>query len=156
MEFLIVLGACVIVLGIAYLVTTILIKRSFQGAGNWPKTTGEVLRAFVYRHERKTTAETAVTYTPVVEYAYTVDGARYTSQRRDFSPSQSYRDESVAAQIVADAPVGSTVKVRYNPNFPQQAVLKAPRPVGHNTVLIYGAVNIVMGALMIVLAVVLM
>ena len=52
--------------------------------------------------------------------------------------------------------VGSEVKVRYNPNFPQQAALNVPKPMGHNGNLLYGIVNVVMGALMIVLAVVLM
>ena len=155
MEFLIIFGACVIVLGLVYIVTTILTQRSFQGAGNWPKTTGEVLRAFVYRHERRTTGG-FVTYTPVVEYAYTVDGERYTSLRRDFAPTSAFEDEREAQKVVADAPVGHEVKVRYNPHFPQQAVLKAPKPVGDRTVLIYGAVGVVMGALMIVLAVLLM
>ena len=52
--------------------------------------------------------------------------------------------------------VGSEVTVRYNPNFPQQAALGVPKPLGHTGNLLYGIVNVAMGALMIVLAIVLM
>lgn len=157
MEFLFIFGGCVIVLGIACIVSTVAVKRDGQGMGNWPKVAGQVLRAFVYRHERKTSKETTVTYTPVVEYAYTVAGERYTSQRRDYFPSEAatYRDEREAVSVVGEMPVGRVVTVRYNPNVPQQAMLAVPKPVAHNTVLMFGVVNVVMGALMIVLAFVL-
>jgi len=158
MEFLIVFGACVIVFGAVYVMTMILTKRSFQGTANWPKTTGEVLRAFVYRHERRTPKETSITYTPVVEYAYTVGAQRYTSQKRDFSPYYlaSYDEERKAAVVAAATPKGSAVTVRYNPNVPEQAALKVQKPTAHNTVLLFGVTHIVIGVLMVVLAIVLM
>ena len=46
--------------------------------------------------------------------------------------------------------------MRYNPVVPEQAALKVEKPVMHNSVLLFGVVNVVMGVLMIVLAVVLM
>ena len=156
MEFLIVFGGCVIVFGLVFIVTTILTKRSFQGAGNWPKADGKVVRAFVYKHVRKTPSETSVTYTPVLEYVYTVDEVEYTSQRRDFAPADSFGDEGEAQKVVDAFAVGNEVKVRYNVNFPQQASLSVPKPMGHNGNLHYGIVNVVMGTLMIVLAIVLM
>lgn len=158
MEFLIIFGGCVIVLGIACIVTTVTVKRSDQGLGNWPKVAGEVLRAFVYRHERSTSEGTTVTHTPVVKYVYVVAEEHYTSQKRDYLPSDkaTYQDETKAVGVVRETPVGSTVTVRYNPNAPQQALLSVPKPVAHNTVLWFGIVNVVMGALMIALAVVLL
>ena len=156
MEFLIVFGGCVMALGIAYIVTAVLPMRSFQGAGSWPKTEGKVLRAFIYKHERRTPAKTSVTYTPVVEYAYTVDEVGYTSQQRSFAPARSFEDEAEAQKVVDEFAVGSDVKVRYNVNFPQQASLSVPKPMGHTANLFYGIVNVVMGALMIALAIVLM
>ena len=86
MPFLIVFGACLIVFGVVYVISTIVTKRSFQGAANWPKAAGKVVRAFVYRQERRTLKETSITFTPVVEYAYTVGEQRYTSEKRDFAP----------------------------------------------------------------------
>jgi len=158
MPFLIVFGACLIVFGVIYVISTIVTKRSFQGAANWPKAAGEVLRAFVYRHERRTPQETSVTYTPVVEYAYTVGEQRYTSERRDFAPYDcaTFTDEQKAAAIVAALPPGKSVTVRYNVNAPAQAALCVEKPSMHNTVLLFGVANAVMGVLMIVLAVVLM
>ena len=155
MEFLIVFGGCVIVFGLAYIITTVVTMRSFQGAGSWPKTEGKVLRAFIYKHERRTPEKTFVTYTPVIEYAYTVDEVEYTSQRRDFDPASSFEDEGEAKKVVDAFVVGREVRVRYNANYPQQAALSVPKPMGHNGNLLYGIVNVVMGVLMIVLAVVL-
>ncbi|MEJ5309740.1 MAG: DUF3592 domain-containing protein [Anaerolineae bacterium] len=158
MPFLIIFGACLIVFGAVYVISTIVTKRSFQGTANWPKAAGEVLRAFVYRHERRTPKETSITYTPVVEYAYTVGEHRYTSGKRDFAPYDcaTFTDERKAREIVAAFPAGKAVTVRYNPVVPAQAALKVEKPKMHNTVLLFGVVNVVMGVLMIALAVVLM
>ncbi len=157
MPFLIIFGACLIVFGAAYIISTILTKRSFQGTANWPKTDGEVVRAFLYRHERRTPTETSITCTPVVEYAYTVAGQRYTSQKRDFAPYDraTFTEEKQAAAVLANFPPGKAVTVRYNPAVPAQAALKVEKPRTHNTVLLFGVVNVVMGVLMIGLAVVL-
>ena len=46
--------------------------------------------------------------------------------------------------------------MRYNPTVPAQAALKVEKPKMHNTVLLFGVTNAVMGVSMIVLAVVLM
>lgn len=158
MPFLIVFGGCLIVFGTVYVISTIVIKRSFQGTANWPKAAGEVLRAFVYRHERRTLKETSITYTPVVEYTYTVEGLPYTSQKRDFAPYDcaTFTEEKKAAEIVAELPPGKPVTVRYNPDVPEQSALKVEKPRMHNTVLLFGVANALMGVLMIVLAVVLM
>lgn len=158
MPFLIVFGACLIVFGAVYVISTIMTKRSFQGTANWPKAAGYVQRAFVYRHERRTPQETSITYTPIVEYAYTVGEQPYISQKRDFAPyyRASYPEERQAAAIVAAFPLGKPVTARYNPDVPAQAALKVEKPIMHNSVLLFGVTNAVMGALMIVLAVVLM
>ncbi|HOU13372.1 MAG TPA: DUF3592 domain-containing protein [Anaerolineae bacterium] len=158
MPFLIVFGACLIVFGAVYVISTIVLKRGHQGTANWPKAAGEVLRAFVYRHERRTPQETSITFTPVVEYAYTVSEHRYTSEKRDFAPYDcaTFTEEKKAAEITAALPPGKAVTVRYNPVVPEQAALKVEKPVMHNSVLLFGVVNVVMGVLMIVLAVVLM
>ncbi len=158
MPFLIVFGACLIVFGAVYVISTIMTKRSFQGTANWPKAAGQVVRAFVYRHERQTPKETSITFTPVVEYAYSVAEQRYTSEKRDFAPYDcaTFTDERKAKEIVAAFPPGKAVTVRYNPVVPAQAALKVEKPKMHNTVLLFGVANAVMGVLMIVLAVVLM
>lgn len=154
MPFLTVFGACLIVFGATYIISTIVTRRSFQGTANWPKAAGEVLRAFVYRHERRTPKETSITFTPVVEYAYEVHGERYTSCKRDFAPYDcaTFTEEKKAAEIAATFPAGKPVTVRYNPDVPAQAALKVGKPRMHNTVLLFGVVDVVMGAAMIALA----
>lgn len=154
MEFLIILGGWVIVFGAAFIISTVLIRRRYQGPANWPATMGEITRAYIYRHERRTPTAVEVTYTPVITYTYTVAGQTYTGQRRTFEPDDqvSYRAERVARGLIAGAPEGTWVKVYYNPRVPQQAVLVPQRPVAHNAVLWYGVANVLVGALAIVLA----
>jgi len=147
MEFLIVLGAGVIILGIGCIIATIRVKRGGQGIPNWPDVTGTVVDAFVYHHERKTTESTTETFTPVIEYTYSVRGQAYTSSKQGISPyfARSYQDRGQAEAVVRAYPVNSAVTVRYNPSNPKQAVLKAPKALAHNAVLLYGVVNVLMG-----------
>ncbi len=147
MEFLIVLGAGVILLGLACIIVIIRIKRGGQGIQNWPKVPGKVVEAFVYTHERKTTDVTTVTHTPVIKFSYSVDGTTYTSTKLDAAPSEthSYLDRAKADTWVAAYPVGRAVAVHYNSQNPKQAVLMTQKPIAHNAVLWYGIVNFFLG-----------
>ncbi len=158
MEFLIFLAAGLIVFGAVYVIATLSLKRSAQGIANWPQTSGQIRQAFVYRHERRTPKETTVTFTPVVEYVYTVGERQYTSRKREFVPYDraTYTDEQQAAAVLAALPPGKAVTVWYNPDVPQQAALKVEKPHAHNFVLFFGIVNMIVGALLIGLAVLLM
>ena len=61
------------------------------------------------------------TYKPVVRYAYTINGNRYTSQRVNImQDSASY---SWAERVVDRYPVGRKCKAWYDPQRPQEAVL---------------------------------
>lgn len=157
MEFLIVLGAGVFLLGLTYAVWTWLTKRRDQGTGNWPRTEGRVEASFLYEHERRTAAGVVRSYTPVVRYTYRVNGRAYESKRRNFLPdhTRTYADRLDAEAVVATYATGKQVEVYYNPNNPRQAALEIPKPRAHNAEIGYGVANVLCGIGVMVLGIVL-
>ncbi len=148
MPFLYVLGAGSILLGLGFIIATILVRRSRQGIANWPDTMGTVTQSEIYRHERRTQKATTVTYTPTVAYTYTLEGQTYTAGKRSGEPyyMDSFEDEAEARDVLEGYAPGSAVKVYYNPAAPGQAVLEKPRAILHNAVIWYGITIILMGS----------
>ncbi len=153
MEFLLILGGCALVVGVAYIVMTVLSRRKRESLWDWPAVQGEVVDTALYRHERRTLDKHEITYTPVVAYRYTVEEQAYRSQQRDFAPysAHTFTDHVAATAVLTQYPLGSAVTVRYNPRAPQQAVLKIKRPVGYHTELIFGISNLAAGVVSILL-----
>lgn len=157
MGFLIVFGAGVFLMGLAYAVWTLVVKRREQGTGNWPHTEGRINASFLYEHERETGAGLIRSYTPVVRYAYEVDGQAYESARRNFLPydAKTFENRMDAKAVVVTYAKDKVVPVYYNPHNPKQAVLEIPKPQAHNAELWYGMTNVLCGIGMLVLGIVL-
>jgi hypothetical protein len=155
MEFLIVLGGCAFLLGLALIIWMIGIQRSHQGTANWPKVKGRITYARVAVLERETPKGIERTFTPVLRYRYAVAGAEYEASKRNFLPLEqaTYTDRRGAEVVVDRYAAGSVVDVFYNPANPQQAVLEIPSPRAHRAVLSYGVTHLVMGALIIALGI---
>lgn len=158
MEFLIVLGSGAFLLGVAVSIWIAITKRRGQGTPNWPKVTGRIIKARVVPFERETPEGIERTFTPLIAYEYEVAGAVFVSQRRNFAPGETatYRDRASAEAVVVRYPAGSSVTVVHNPANPKQAALEPPRPAAHNAVLYYGITNLVAGAAIIALGIVLL
>ena len=158
MAFLIVLGGGAFILGLAYIVWIVVTKRHSQGTPNWPKVTGTVVRSRVYTFEHETSQGQERTYTPLVTYSYGVRGEVYTSAARDVWPY--YRATTLnlqgAVSVISKYPDGSRVSVYYNPANPKQSLLEVPKPAAHNAVLYYGLANVIMGAAIVALSIVLL
>ncbi len=154
MNFLLVFGIGMFLLGLVYLGLFLFSRRAKQLPGDWPQTQGKVKAAYIYRHLRWLPDRADATYTPVVEYAYTVQDVPYTSRRIDFKPYPytTCDDVEPAQAIIAKYPVGGVVNVHYNPFGPTQAVLEAAKPVGYWRDLTAGLLGIGLGALLIALA----
>ena len=157
MAFLIVFGAGTLLLGTVYVITTIIVRARNQGTANWPEVTGTIKKAFVYKHKRTTSESTTTTFTPVVAYAYAVEGKMYQAHKRNFLPyvQATLTSEEEAEDICSRYSPDSEVEVYYNPVNPAQAVLEKPRATAHNAVILYGAVCMLLGGGMIALGIVL-
>ena len=96
-----------------------------MAVSGWPTTTGTITSSRVVSQTERDRRETRREYTyyrAEVEYRYTVDGQRYTS---DDIGSSGYRttDRQEIESTVAQYPVGETVTVYYDPEKPERAVL---------------------------------
>lgn len=150
MVFLLVFGIGIALLGLAWILLTLRARRRQQGTGNWPYVTGTVLSASIYEHTRVNSDGAITRYTPLVSYSYSVDNQAYVGRRLAFRPYDevSYGDRLLAQRELDPYPVGSQVKVYYNPQAPDQASLRIPRPAGQRLVLWYGIMNVTLGVLM--------
>jgi hypothetical protein len=158
MEFLIVLGSFAFLLGLAFMIWIIGVKRNHQGTANWPKVVGRMTYANIAILERETAEGIHRTFTPVLSYDYAVEGVAYTARKRNVLPAEqaTYTDRRRAEMIVARYAAGSVVDVYYNPANPKQALLEVPKPKAHQAVLSYGVTHVVMGALVIALGILLL
>lgn len=157
-QFLIVLGGGAFLLGLGCVIWMALSKQRGHGTPNWPKVVGRVLDASVSTLVRETPEGIVTTFTPIVHYEYAVDAEIHTGKRLHFLPSETLttRSRFEADQIVAQYPENSAVDVYYNAANPKQAALKLPEPVAHNAVLFFGVTNVVTGALIVALGIVLL
>jgi len=144
MEFLIFFGAAIILMSAAYIITTMMAKRNGQGVPNWPATDGAIVKQSLYRHTRHTDAGETTTYTPTLDYTYTVDQTTYHGHKHPTS-GISFPDRRNAEAVLTHYPKGKTVTVYYNPNAPRQARLEAPRPTDHNAIILLNAVQLLVG-----------
>ena len=157
MAFLVVFGVGTLLLGVAYVISIIVTRTRNEGTANWPKVTGSIKHAYVYQHDRSTSAGTTTTYTPVVGYTYTVEDQLYQAHKRNFLPynQASLTSKEEAEAISARYPPESDVEVYYNPTNPAQAVLEKPKAIAHTAVFWYGIVCMLLGGGMIAMGIVL-
>ncbi len=153
MNFLLVFGIGTVLLGTVFIVSALVERRRHETVGCWPAVRGKVLVASVQRYQPRPGQNASVRYTPLITYQYEVAGQPLTGQKVDFRPPRSYATAAEAEAIVAAYPVGSEVKVTYNPLGPQQAALDRGRPIGYHTELVSGLLLLACGAVMIVVAV---
>jgi hypothetical protein len=158
MEILIVLGSGAFVLGLAFVVWIAVTKQRGQGTANWPHVKGQIVEAEIVSLERETPSATQRTFTRVVAYSYEVAGQSYRARNVDFLPdtSATYRSRDEAQASVSGYEAGSTVNVFHNPANPKQSALEVPKPTAHNAVLFYGVVNMVAGAIIIAIGILLL
>lgn len=149
MNFLLVFGIGAVLLGLVFVTATLLGRRRHETVGSWPTVPGKVTAATVDRHAPRPWQKGEARYTPLVTYTYVVAGQLFTAHKLDFRPPRSYSSSAQAVAIVAGYPVGSEVKIYYNPLGPQQAALDRGKPIGYHTELVSGLVNVLVGVVLV-------
>jgi hypothetical protein len=96
-------------------------------ARQWPSTPGRIIRTEVVerREERHTSdgpSRTYISYQPVVEYEYTLQGQRYTGSKLSMI-ERSYT-QAKAQKVLEKYPVGATVTVYRDPQNPGETLLE--------------------------------
>lgn len=108
-----------------------------NAAKNWPSIDGIVIGSVVGEN---IDLEGDVLYTAVVTYQYSVNGSSYVSHR--ITPGSDYYESSGTAKVKADQyPEGMIVKVYYDPNAPDKAMLEPEGFLGYGLgMMLFGGV----------------
>jgi hypothetical protein len=102
-------------------------------ASRWPSTTGRVVVSTVQSHKRQpgesgyNFGDTEISNEPHVEYEYQVNGRKYRGERITIGEKTAgFELEGILARY----PVGASVTVYYNPDYPEFALLERDLPMG--------------------------
>ena len=123
--------------------------RSYQesrASQDWPSVEGEIRSSEVVSSR---SSEGGRTYRAEVTYRYTVDGVSYTGDRIQASTISS-SSGSRASAMHRKYPKGKSVKVFYNPERPDRALLEPGASMGAILMSSLGGLFFVMGSLMVV------
>ena len=120
--------------GLSYWGWTIL--QDARASASWPSVQGQVTSSVV---DRSTDSEGGTSYSPEVDYEYTVNDQRFSADRIKFGEN-SYSSRRQAEDVVARYPVGQTVAVYYDPVEPETAVLEPGVSSGSYIVIGIGAI----------------
>jgi hypothetical protein len=88
----------------------------------------------IIRNEVKTTEEDGTTHRPDVAYAYSVEGVRYTGTR--YSTGEMGENSQAWHRVRDGLPVGTPVKVAYNPDDPVESLLR-PGMTGFHLLMVW-------------------
>ena len=111
-------------IGVGILISGIRNRRKATASNRWPAAGGVITNAWI--NESRSTDEdgfTSTSYSARVEYQYAVGANTFTSRRISFGSTQSYSNRRKARKELEAYPVNSRVRVYYNPQNPEEAVL---------------------------------
>jgi len=140
-------GVLILFLGIgAFLIyKSIQDRKKADASQSWPSAGGQIIEARVDRSmHTDSDGDTSYSYTPKVEYSYTVAGSSYQGKKISFGLAQGYNSAHKAQEIISRYPQGKQVMVCYDPSNPSDAVLE--RKAGSfNTTMLLGIIFLVIG-----------
>jgi hypothetical protein len=124
-----------------------------DAAARWPDAPGKVVGTDVEQRGSSSTTTGSTYYVPLVRYTYVVNGREREGSRLRFGLTTA-RTRRGAEAMLAPYPAGTAVKVRYDPDNPDQSVLE-PGKTGSNLLIASIACFLLLlgGAAIIVMAV---
>jgi hypothetical protein len=90
----------------------------------WPSVPGQIVTSEVRHSTSSSDGHSSTTYSPHIEFTYTVNEQTYQGKHIGFGLTISTSSISDARKMVYRFAVGSTHKVFYNPQNPVEAVLE--------------------------------
>jgi tetratricopeptide (TPR) repeat protein len=130
--------------GIAVVFYGIKELKKAMASKNWSTTVGKVISSEVIRD----TSGKRPIYIPKVFYEYSVTGNKYSSNEVSIGHWDSSSPKG-AQKIVNRYPTGKDVIVYYDPDNPEDAVLEPGTSIGDYTLILFGAIFIGAGLLII-------
>lgn len=112
-------------MGIAALLLFIALHNYSKRAQDWPYVSGKITHGTITEQVDNSDNHSTRFYKPVITFAYSVDGQKFTSTQRELG-AESSGSKSWAEKILAKYPVGGAVEVHYDPENPANAALENP------------------------------
>lgn len=136
-------------IGLALFVFGINQRRKARATEQWPTAAGTITAARI-DEERRTTrtqgrTETHISYKPIVEYTYDVNGTRFQGGRLSAGGDMSY-DYNTAQRVLSTYQPGQPAAVHYDPADPAQAVLET-KAAGSMVLFVVGGIFLLIGIL---------
>lgn len=91
---------------------------------NWPTTEAVVSSSNVRRDWDKNNGAPKTTYWFEISYNYEIEGKTYLGKRYTFQGGPSFNTKSLADALLAEFPIGKKITIYYQPDNPQEAVIK--------------------------------
>jgi hypothetical protein len=120
-------------LGLCFVLRTLLARRKANASQNWPTAQGDILSTDMKTIKTRTTSSrgrrrTSYSYKPIIQYKYRVLGQEYSGDRIIFGGTTFNRTR--AEELLAAYGRGTTVTVYYNPKKPSEAMLDTSSAIG--------------------------
>lgn len=111
--------------GIAAIIAGLKARKKGRASESWPSAGGVITNAWI--EERRDTDEdgyTSTSYYPKWQYTFQAGGYEYTSQRVSYGGDKGYGRRGKAQEELNKFPANSRVQVYYDPQDPNESVLK--------------------------------
>lgn len=142
------LGALLVVIGIMVLLTRRRSAAKQAASLTWPNCDGRITQSVIESERDK---DDRVSYSARIAYAYEVNGQGLAADRVAWGGRAGSSNPAEAEALVARYPVGTTAKVTYNPDKPEEAVLEPSATGGLFVMLIVGISFIAVGLVFLVI-----
>jgi hypothetical protein len=142
------IGALLVIVGIIVFVIQQRSAAKQKASLTWPTCDGQVTRANI---ESGRDNEGRWTYSAHIAYAYAVNGQNHNANRVAWGGRASSGNVREAEAMIARYPVGSAVKVYYNPGKPGEAVLDPASKGGVRLLLFVAVAFVVIGGFFVAL-----
>jgi len=143
-------GIITILVGLVFVVVSIVMRRKAQAAQTWPVAPGQILFCTVESHtSTDSDGDSSTTYEPKVEYSYAVMGTPMKGHRISYGAMGS--NYKSARKIADQYPAGSAVSVHYNPEKTSEAVLETSAR-GGTMFMVVGILIMVVGSILLVVS----
>ncbi|MBA4379859.1 MAG: hypothetical protein C0393_04105 [Anaerolinea sp.] len=119
--------------GVFLLIKSFKDRKKAEASQGWPATQGQIIEARIAEStSTDSDGDTSTSYSPAVEYTYSVAGQEYKGNKITFGFTQGYGNYAKAQAALARYTLGAQVTVYYDPANPADAVLE--RKAGGSTI----------------------
>jgi len=137
-----ILGAVFALAGVGILLWALSQRGQAQASESWPTASAEILSSEL----TESSSSDSTSYHAAIEYAFEVDGVRYTGSQVSFGDPLASQ-HARASSLVETYSAGRTVPVAYDPDDPSRCVLEPGEPPGAWILLAVGPFFVVIGLL---------